>query len=911
LAQQTLTSATVSGTVVDPSDAVIAGAVVRLRNVDTNQTLEATTDARGSYRIPYVPVGAYRLSASAPGFADRTIDLTLRIGQALEVPIELAAAGVVETVSVNATAPIVEAGRTQVAEAITPDEVDSLPLNGRNYLDLALLAANVSRTNTRSNERFAETSAVPGTGISVAGQRNIGNTFIVDGLSANDDAADLAGTYYSEEVIREFQVITSGGRAEFGRASAGVINIVTQSGTNSLRGRAYGFFRNDLLDARNALARQEDPLSQNQVGLTLGGPLSRDRTFWFANVEATDQNKTGVITIADANVASINRVLDATAYPAPRVETGDFPTGYRTVNLFGRVDHTVTTGSRLQFRYGFYDVASENARSVGGLNAVSRGTRLDNDDHTAAVSWLASLGPRVLNEMRVQWTRSRLAAPGNDLIGPAVTISGVASFGASTTSPTGRDLDVLQAADTYTLQAGSHLVKAGVDFISNGLSILFPGALPGTYTFSNLANFERGIYTQFQQAFGEPRMDQSNPNLGFFVQDEWRPSAGLTINAGLRYDLQWIDDPIQLDADNVSPRVGLAWAPGDQQTVVRASAGLYFDRVPLRAVSNALQRDGVNYKVAVLSFGQPGTPAFPSVAASFPSGLLTAITTMDPGIQNGRSEQLGVQVERGVGRYLSAAVGYSYLRGHQIIMSRNVNAPTLTAAQAAILGIPNLGRPNPNYGNISNYESIGDSWFNGMTLSLNTRNAGWGSARVSYTLGDSLDTSGNAFFSSPQDNNDIAAEKGPSDNDQRHRLVVSGQFGGSGASGGAGRAVDRALFGMQLGYVVSYATGLPFNVVTGNDRNNDTNTNDRPVGVGRNSERQPNVSTVDLRLSKAFIVGGQQLDVMVEAFNVFNHVNILAVNNVYGTGLSPNPTFGQPTLAGDPRQMQVGVRWSF
>ncbi len=721
----------------------------------------------------------------------------------------------------------------------------------------------------------------------------------------------LPGTYYSEEVIREFQVVTSGGRAEFGRASAGVINIVTQSGTNQPRGRAYGFFRNDVFDAKNPLATQEDPLSQNQVGLTYGGPIARDRTFWFANVEHTDQSKTGVITVSQANVDAINRVLDQTGFGGPRIATGDFPTGYRTFNLFGRVDHELSGASRLQFRYGFYDVASDNARSVGGLNTVSRGTRLDNVDNTAAVSWLSSFGPRVLNEARVQWTRSRLGAPGNDLIGPAVNISGVASFGASTTSPTGRDLDVLQIADTYTMQGGSHLFKAGVDVLLNNVSILFPGTIPGTYTFSNLANFERGIYTQFQQAFGDPRLDQFNPNAGFFVQDEWRPLAGLTLNAGLRYDLQWLEDPVRLDANNVSPRVGVAWAPGDQQTVVRASAGIYYDRIPLRATSNALQRDGVNYSVAVLSFGQQSAPPFPAVLPSFPSTLLTAITTMDPEIQNGRSEQLGLQVERGIGRHFSATAGYSYLRGHRIIMSRNVNVPTLTAAQAALLGIPNLGRPNPNYGNISNFESIGDSWFNGFTVSSGTRNASWGNTRVSYTLSRSEDTSGNAFFSSPQDANDIAAEKGPSDQDQRHRLVVSGTIGGSSGAVGLGQKLDRALAGIQVGYVVSYATGVPFNIVTGNDRNNDTNTNDRPVGVGRNTGRQDPVSSVDLRLSRAFSVGAQRLEVMLEAFNVFNHVNILALNNTYGTAVLPNTTFGQPTLAGDPRQMQIGVRWTF
>lgn len=908
LAQPGVASATVTGTVLDPTDAVVANATVSLRNHDTNQLIEARTDAAGRYRFVSVPVGRYHLTLTATGFAITNTNLSLTVGQVIDLPLRLTAATAIESVSVVGDAPMVEAGRTQVTATITPMEVDALPLNGRNYLDLALLAPNVSRTNTRSNERFAETSAVPGTGISVAGQRNLANSFIVDGLSANDDAADLAGTYFGEEVIREFQVITSGGTAEFGRASSGVVNIVTKSGTNQTRGRTYGFFRDDALDARNPLAIRKDPLSQAQYGLTLGGPIARDRTFWFANVERTRQKKTGIVTISERDVTAINAALDASGYRGPRVGTGEFPTGYETVNGFARADHQASGGSRIELRYSFYDVSSENARSVGGLSDVSRGTYLEDRDQTVAGSWLSSLAPSVVNELRAQFTRSRLSAPANDVVGPAVTVSGVASFGASSSSPTRRDLAVVQVADTMTLQRGAHLVKVGADVLYNDATILFPGALPGSYTFTSVVNVQQGQWQQFQQAFGEPSVSQSNPNLGLFVQDEWRLSSGLTVNAGLRYDLQWLSEPIQLDVNNLSPRLGVAWAPGDLQTVIRASSGVYFDRIPLRATSNALQRDGVRYKVAVPAFGQTGAPTFPNVLTSFPPSLVTSITTMEPNIENGRSEQYSLEIERGLSRRASATAGYARLRGHQIIMSRNTNVPTLTSGQAAASGIANLGRPNTNFANISQYESIGDSWFDGLTLSLATRNIDWVSARVSYTFSKAEDTSGNAFFSTPQDNFNVAAEKGPSDNDQRHRLVVSGTLGGQARYS----PVSRALAGAQFGYVVSFATGVPFNVVAGSDLNNDSTNNDRPLGVGRNSGRQPRTVSVDLRLSRTFALNRRhRLETMLEAFNVFNHVNILGVNNTFGTGVTASPSFRQPTLAGDPRQLQLGVRWNF
>ncbi|HZB46600.1 MAG TPA: carboxypeptidase-like regulatory domain-containing protein, partial [Pyrinomonadaceae bacterium] len=251
LAQQSVTSATLSGRVSDADDAAVGGASVTATNLDTNRKQSATSDAEGRYRFAYLPVGTYRLAAEAAGFAPHDRQITLTVGQALDVPLRLAVANVAESVNVTTDVPVVETVRTQLAETIRPREIDDLPLNGRNFLDLALLVPGVSRTNTGSNQRFAETSAVSGQGLSVAGQRNLNNSFVVDGLSANDDAADLAGTYYSQEVIREFQVVTSGGIAEFGRASSGVVNVVTQSGTNDWRGRLYGYLRNQRFDARN------------------------------------------------------------------------------------------------------------------------------------------------------------------------------------------------------------------------------------------------------------------------------------------------------------------------------------------------------------------------------------------------------------------------------------------------------------------------------------------------------------------------------------------------------------------------------------------------------------------------------------------------------------------------------------
>jgi hypothetical protein len=754
----------------------------------------------------------------------------------------------------------------------------------------------VSPTNTGSNQRFAETSAVPGQGISIAGQRNLYNSFIVDGVSANDDAADLTGTYYSQEVIDQFQVVTSGGIAEFGRASGGVVNILTKSGTNDWRGGLYGFFRNQRFDARNPLAPTKDLLTQAQYGATLGGPLRSERTFIFSNFEQTRRNYSAVLTISPAAVNTINNRLRAANYQGPLVSTGVVPASFDTTNFFTRIDHSINQRNQLSARYSLYHIEAVNSRTVGGLNAVSRGTGLSDTDQTVVVSNITTFSSRSLNEARVQYTNSRLDAPVNDEVGPAVNIAGVANFGTATFSPLGRDINLFEAVDNVSTVRGNHSLKFGAGFLYNRVNILFPGAVQGVYSFSSLNNFLSGNYLNYQQAFGAPSQLQSNPNFGVFVQDEWRARPDLTFNAGLRYDAQWLPDPIRTDTNNFAPRVGIVYAPGDRKTVVRASFGIYYDRIPLRATSNALQRDGSKFLVVQLSPGQSGAPVFPNVLAVQPATLPTKpnITRIDPNIETSYSRQANMQIERELPGNAVLSVGYLHLRAYHVILSRNVNVPTVPASA----GIPNLGRPDPNWGNISRFESSGRSNYDGMVVSFNKRAARWANVRVSYTLSKTIDDAGNFFFSSVQDNFNIRDDRGLSDNDQRHRLVTSG-------------SID-APRGFEFGYIFTYGSRLPFNVLLGTDRNLDTNNNDRPLGVGRNTGSGFDFASLDLRASKRFKLSERvDLQLIAEGFNILNRANFGVPNNTFGSGATPSPSFGQPTQAFDPRQFQFGMKVSF
>ena len=351
----------------------------------------------------------------------------------------------------------------------------------------------------------------------------------------------------------------------------------------------------------------------------------------------------------------------------------------------------------------------------------------------------------------------------------------------------------------------------------------------------------------------------------------------------------------------MAPRFGLAYSPGDHKSVIRAGFGIYYDRIPLRATSNALQRDGSKYVVVQLAPAQAGAPVFPKVLGVQPSTLLTKpnITRIDPHIETSYSEQANFQFERELPRSAVISIGYIHLHTLHIILSRNVNVPTVPASA----GVPNLGRPDPNWGNISRYESSGDAYYDGLVVSFNKRATNWASLRASYTLSRTRDDAGNFFFSTPQNNFDIRADLGLSDNDQRHRLVVSGTLQAPARS--QDQSWRRALHGFQMSYIFTYASRLPFNILLGNDRNFDTSNNDRPVGVGRNTGQGFDYASLDLRVSRRFHLNERIFfEVLAEGFNLLNRSNFGVPNNTFGSGTTALPSFRQPTQAFDPRQFQ-------
>ena len=954
-AQENITNASLAGRVTDTSGAVIPNAAVSARDLDTGVQTNAKSDAGGRFRFPYLQVGAYEVIVHDPGFADAKRSVTLTIGAAFDLPVTLSA-GTTAVINIYDEAPVLETDRSQIADTISQAETSQLPYNGRNFLDLALLAPGVSPTNTAANQLFAETSAVPGQGISVSSQHNFSNSFIVDGLSANDDAAGLVQTSFALDTISQMQVVTSGGQAEFGRALGGYLNFVSKSGTNKTHGSLYGYLRDKHLNAENALSQTLLPYTQVQTGAAIGGPVVRDRTFYFANFEQRQLNQTGIITITAAQAAAINTVLTADNYPgqllaiSTSTPTTIYPNPVRESNLFAKADHRVNNHDELSVRYSLYHVSSVNSRGVGGTAYTSAGASLSDLDQTIAVSNIDTLTPRTVNETRGQFTNSDLKAPVNDTVGPAVSISGVASFGTLSASPTARYDRLYEVIDNLSHQAGPHALRVGADFLYNDLTITYPQTIRGSYSFSSLANFQKGVYSTFTQSFGNYIVPETNPNIGFYGQDEWKASSKLTLNLGVRYDLQFLRTLVT-DKNNVSPRFGFAWSPFTLRgTVVRGSFGLFYDRIPLRALSNALESDGnttalnastfVNFSP---SYGQPGAPVFPAIdpnytATTIPSNIRLNLSTIDTNMKNAYSEQTSLEVDQQLTPTSNVAISYQHLRGLNILIDVNLNAPACYASQPAsgahyaTVDPINLCRPNSAYANNKQYYPGADSSYDALTVSYVQRPVRYGSFRLSYTWSKAIDNVSEFFFSSPVNNFNLREDRSLSDDDQRHRVVFDAIVHTSMQH--AATLGEKLTHGFQLSGILQYYSPYPFNVTTG--QNSVQTTALRPCApgyvltpnaantcanaspgtlIGRNAGVGFNFFNMNVRLSRIIPLGDRfKLEGIAEAFNALNHRNNQIPNGTFGLGTyptAPSATFGQPTAVADPRSVELAAKFTF
>ena len=991
LAQSRATSADLSGTVQDESGGVLAGVPVTATNQSTGVARTAESTAEGRFLISALPPGTYTLAAIRTGFATLTVpDVVLTIGSSIEITLEMVVAGVVTHVTVAASRRAIDVPRSAVTSLVSQQQIDALPTNDRAFIGFALTTPGVA-TDTTPQQGASRTS-----GLTFAGQRARSNNITVDGLDNNDETVGSVRALFSQEAVREFQVFTNSFPAEFGKATGGIVNVVTRSGTNAYAGNVFGFFRDKSLSAKGHFERFDPagrpldgpkaPFSRAQFGGVLGGPIKRNRAFFFGSFERLDSSLSNFVTIDDVTLvrSPVNPavvlgtpagILRNAGFP---VDVGNVPYDVRANAFLGKADLQLSSGHSLSVRLNTASELNENIEPFGGQVAKSRAAVLDSHDVMGAMTDTLVMSASTLNELRVQIAgrnqivrsldpRCNGACDLESQGGPTLEVTSVASVGRQRFTPTPRDNTRYQIVDTLSHYRGRHQLKAGIDtsFIQGrrqalplhfGGRYIFPlqisvPLIPGqpAIPISSIQAVALGLPAVYVQGYGNSGAAYDTSDLSLFAQDEWRPTTTVTINAGVRYQKQfWQDDAMQVrgypnaytfpsDSNNLAPRVGFTWSaktPG--RAIVHAAYGLFHDNVitSVYGISEFINgTDGVRTLVlqgqgAFAAWAAPGhhldeASALQLLGHPYPSVQIA----IDPGFRTPSAHHVSAGIAHDLSARWSVDASAVYVRGRGQLGTVDYNpvVPTLGPGRRPedVNGVAGTSA------SVLQYTSFGETWYRGLAVGVAGRFNGASQVRVSYTLSDAKDNSTDfqsAFL--PQNNGlgrnprdltglplgfDPESERGPSGQDERHRLSVSG--------------VQELGHGFQIAGIVTAGSGRPYNILAGSDLNGDGDggsfPTDRPrrvpgdpsTSVGRNAGRLPGTASVDLRASKRFSLGGRiTADLIVDVFNVFNRTNFTDIQPVFGTGSypdNPSPTYGQFTQAGAPRQAQLGLKLAF
>ncbi|HEY0265027.1 MAG TPA: carboxypeptidase regulatory-like domain-containing protein [Granulicella sp.] len=935
----------------DPSGATVQSAELTLRQSDTGTVRHAQTDASGHYHFTALPIGQYELDIQKSGFnEEERTGLKLQVGQVATLNIKMALASDQQKVVVTADAPIVDVARTTSGAVVDQAQIDNLPINGRDFLNFAPTVAGVTAQQTSGQ----------GSGLSFNGQRGRSNNIMLDGVENNGQLNGDVRSTISQDAVQEFQVVTNLFPAEYGNAGGGLVNIVSKSGTNKFHGDMFYFARDASMDARNYFTRTAKPtFSRKNPGMTLGGPIYKNKTFFFGSVEYTGARQYGQTTISDANVAAVNAYLASHPIPGSQVTSisnGSFPvTDTQTLASF-RVDHNFSEKDTVTFRYlyGLADESNSGGIAIGGLSDVSGGGGEHEKDNAFLGSYTHIFNPSMLNELRFQFAQQHLNQYANDPVGPRVSISGVATWGRSVDFPVLLNENHYQWHDALSKSLGKHFLKFGgdVDYISADTS--FPVSFAGSFSFGSLSSFLSGTPSTFSQGFGDPTIHLPDTLISIWGQDEWKPTPRFTLDYGLRWDYDMqpqgfhrdpnnpIEAPLATgmprEAHNVGPRVSFAYSlDSESKTVIRGGYGLYYDKLFLLAARNTLlARQSISLTGAAAK-AQFAIGPFPE-SNQYPSGLTVtrpSINLVDPDLVLPYDHQVSLTIDRQLAANWHLEVGYVYVHGSRMIKSANTNllAPTVnttsTSAQVRGREVYSSARINSAFNNIQSLGSWGSSMYNALNVTLEHRFAHGFSLRANYIFSKAQDDASD-FTQAMQPDNPYkpAAEWSLSDEDQRNRFTATGVWALPYLRHPGQNSVARWVLGDWVASTLVSLHGFtPYNITVGSDVNSDTNSTDRPIVnaagcvpsasapcavLGRNSGIGPRLATVDFRLAKRVPIHDSiSAEILAEGFNIFNKVNFDDVNTTWGTGANPNSTLGQFTGAGDPREVQLGAKLYF
>jgi Carboxypeptidase regulatory-like domain len=930
-------NAQITGTLKDQSGGVLPGASVSARNQETGLSRTAVTDSGGEYRLPALPPGTYTVSAELQGFGSESRnDLTLVIDQTAIIDFTLRPATLSETVTVTGDAPLVDTQVSSVATSVTNAQIQDLPVASRRWIDLAMLTPGVSQDNIRGF--FYRGNVNIG-----AGTREYSNGFVVDGVNNTWAQMGEPRQNFAMDSIREFKVSQSTYKAEYGLATGGLLTVVTRSGTNDHHGSAFNFFRDKSLTAKTEFESERPDFRRWQYGGTFGGPIVRDKTHFFGAVEYTDENQFFTVNAGGR---------------FPQYEGTFLSDQYRWTYTV-KVDHQISSNQSLFGRVA-QEVEYRPIITAGGRVHPSNSFdfAVPRDSYVAGHTWIIS--PRIINDLRVQYAYAKyeVAPPyshgswepgyfGTDRLDyctpvfnyPSLALGGC---GNSQMGPEKR----WQFRDDFSWTnelGGTHQWKTGAD-----LSIIsFRGdnlqSPLGSWTFPRDAEYDANDrstwptqYISSLPTYGEIPVK----HFATYIQDDWAVAANLTLNLGLRYDVQFgsynedLDDllarigeqlgpsfaqfplPIPFhegsdsrgDRNNFGPRIGGAWDVfGDGRTNVHAGYGLFYDN--MRTLQNFGELTWPQSRQIIIN-----NPAFPDPLQGrsrdeFVSTAAPNITVMENNAVSAYAHQTNAGVSRMIGRNLGVTADVILVRrrADRDTVDQNLPDPATRV------------RAYPQFARVNYWQATADNDYNALLLKFERRFSDRYQYLASYTLSKSDDES---FQNVYGDRYGFFKERYPGVADRRHRLVLSG--------------IVQLPWELQMSAIADLRSSLPMNPTSGIDINGDGYAIDIPAGVTRfsacrdlnldavNAYRQtrnlgpvaeiacPGFANIDLRLAKSFLFRGtDELEVIAQLFNVANRTNLAVPNNnitatTFGASTAILPNINAPS-----RQVEVAVRYRF
>ncbi|MCY7375848.1 MAG: TonB-dependent receptor [Pyrinomonadaceae bacterium] len=945
-AQSQSTTGLIQGNVFDQTGAVIQGASVVVKNTETGFERTVTSNSDGFFSAPLLPLGKYLVTAEASGFARTNLEnIILNIGQTLSLRVELKAGGAATTVvDVTSEGETVETNRTELNTLINSKAVENLPISRRDFSKFVQLTPGVSIVQGPDGDE-----------ITINGQKGIQNNFSIDGADANNPffgeqrGGQRPAFTISLESIKEFQVVPVGASAEFGRSSGGFINAVTKSGTNEFTGSAFVFYRNQKLSSQNPDAVKANLPTEDfrnyQFGANVGGPIKKDRAFFFVAYERNDglSNKPNSI---DPRLVSIFR----TRFNSE--EQGTIERTNIADVLLGKVDVQVNKNNLLTVRHNYSRAEQINGTFDVPTWGISANGRETNNSNSFITQLVTNVSANLLNEFRFQYAKENRP---RFYDGPDLPDTTIGTFDGSLSYRFGRPFflpvpsnDVrFQFTDNFTVIAGNHTIKFGADFNRVKNSQTFIGFARGRYIFAGgtidqaiqgfqnyIANVPAGsrnvsglaLYLQFApignrtvEEAGTQEFVQFEP--GVYVQDNWNVRQNLTLNLGLRWEGQYQPDPItspqntrygqflsdpRFPSDGTipdfkngfQPRAGLSYSPGkDGKTAIRLGAGIFYARIPGLVIAGPRNTDGAIagniFFGGFLALPPPVGINLPAAAFPvFPGIVPTAgFTPFNPGIavferdfKNPQTVQFSASVERELVRSLSLTVAFNYAKTVHLTRFINRGDGRLYG------GASPFERANGSgVGEIRSTESSGRSEFKGLSFVVNKRFANRFQFQANYLLSydkSDDDNERDPFSFRYADPRDLTSEYGFSDRDQRHRFNAFATFS--------------APYGINISPIFQARSAQPTSVA---------NRGTFPNIIQRNTLRLKNkFYSFDIRATKVFKFTERiSLEPIFEAFNIFNNRNQRSLPRPLTFNFDGTVSAG----FGEPRQIQLGLRFRF